>query len=181
MSIHDDIQEMLPGYALGALETDEAARAEAHLASCTRCTLVLEEYRPVASALALTVPTVQPPHDLKARTIQRALARQEAHGARTPTVRSFARPQRSWLAPAFAGVALVIGTGRARLERLADRGAGPPSPGPARSDDCGRLRSRHSANRPWDREGAKRSRQDVRRSRFVRCRAGHSEYASAWQ
>ena len=61
MSIHDDIQELLPGYSLGALEADEAARAKAHLASCARCSGVLGEYRSVATSLAMTVPMASRP------------------------------------------------------------------------------------------------------------------------
>jgi anti-sigma factor RsiW len=107
MSIHDDIQEMLPAYALGALEADEAARADAHLTSCERCSRVLDEYRPVASAIALTVPLIQPPPDLKARTMRRATAKVAAR-----IVEAAAAPPRrwssSWFAPTFAGAALII-------------------------------------------------------------------------
>jgi anti-sigma-K factor RskA len=107
MSIHDDIQEILPAYAIGALEAEDAARADAHLASCERCSRVLEEYRPVAGALALSVPLAQPPGDLKARTMRRALGKVGAEKVGKPVV--YSRPwRRSWFAPAFAGAALVI-------------------------------------------------------------------------
>jgi anti-sigma-K factor RskA len=101
MSIHDDIQEIIPAYVLGALEQEEAARAEAHLGSCERCSYVLEEYSPVASALALAVPMVQPPSGLKSRVMRRALAQEGV-------ARSLTRWQRLGFAPTFAGAALVL-------------------------------------------------------------------------
>jgi anti-sigma-K factor RskA len=108
MSIHDDIQEIIPAYVLGALEQEEAARAGAHLGSCERCTCVLEEYSPVASALALAVPIVPPPSGLKSRVMQRALAQEGAKSFREPVARSLIGWQRLGFAPTFAGAALVL-------------------------------------------------------------------------
>lgn len=108
MSIHDEIQETLPGYALGALEKDEAAKAEAHLASCRTCSAVLEDYRSVADSLALAVPMVEPPRSLRARTMQRALS-----GGKSKVISQLARRtapprQRNWFMPALVGATLVL-------------------------------------------------------------------------
>lgn len=107
MSIHDDIQEIIPSYVLGASEPDEAARAEAHLSTCDRCSRVLAEYQPIATAIAMTVPILHPPGDLKARTMRRAL------GERTTTNVSLWDRIKLWrpgtlFAPALAGAAIVI-------------------------------------------------------------------------
>jgi anti-sigma-K factor RskA len=106
MSIHDDIQEMIPGYTLGAMEQQEAAQAEAHLASCDRCTRVLEEYRPVARALALSVPMIQPPADLKVRTMQLVTEEKARKKAESASLLRLLR-RRSWLTPSFAAAAIV--------------------------------------------------------------------------
>jgi anti-sigma-K factor RskA len=108
MSIHDEIQEMIPAYALGALDSEEMARATAHLASCDRCARLLDEYRPVAESLAFAAPLVALPRDLRARTMQRATRSELSNAPRA----SAARRQSGWprlgLAPVLAGAALVI-------------------------------------------------------------------------
>jgi anti-sigma-K factor RskA len=108
MSIHDDTQVMLPAYALGALEPEEAVRAEAHLASCDRCTGELEGFRVVAGALTLVVPIAQPPRDLKARTMHRALTESASRRTAEPVPSSSPWRRRSWFAPAFAGLAVFV-------------------------------------------------------------------------
>ncbi len=111
MSTHDEIQELIPAYALGALDADETTRIQAHVVSCDRCARVLEEYRSVADSLALAVPLIEPPADLKTRTLRGAVEQN------APAVQSLPRKLRaqplSWwqrlgLAPALAGAALVV-------------------------------------------------------------------------
>lgn len=51
---HDEIQELLGAYALDAVDPDEAAEVEAHLATCSRCGAEVEEHREVAGLLAHT-------------------------------------------------------------------------------------------------------------------------------
>ncbi|HTP17160.1 MAG TPA: zf-HC2 domain-containing protein [Streptosporangiaceae bacterium] len=71
------------GWLLGSLDPDEAGRFREHLDSCAGCLAAAAELRPVARALGMTAPAVQPPSDLQART----LARVEL-AARTATARS---------------------------------------------------------------------------------------------
>ncbi len=73
MSIHDEIQQLIPAYALDILSTDERARVQAHLETCEICRRSLSEYAAVTADLALAVPIVTPPHNLKLRTMERAL------------------------------------------------------------------------------------------------------------
>jgi hypothetical protein len=51
----DLFTEEIPAYALGALDAEEAARLEAHLAGCATCQAELAEFQTVASALAFSV------------------------------------------------------------------------------------------------------------------------------
>lgn len=108
MSIHDEIQEMLPAYALGALEGDDAARTEAHLTTCDTCPSVLEQYRSVAVALAASPPSARPPRDLKARTMQRVLAAEKPRTPARAAARTILPKSRSWFVPALVGAALVF-------------------------------------------------------------------------
>ncbi|MGH9016483.1 MAG: anti-sigma factor domain-containing protein [Acidimicrobiales bacterium] len=49
---HEDIAELLGAYALDAVDGDEAAEIEAHLADCPRCAAELAQHREVAALLA---------------------------------------------------------------------------------------------------------------------------------
>ena len=61
MSEHDQFRELIEGYALGALDANERAALEAHLASgCPECAKALEEARLVVSQLAYLAPPAQP-------------------------------------------------------------------------------------------------------------------------
>ncbi len=108
MPIHEEIQEELPAFALGALPAKEAARIRAHLASCSRCSLVLKEYEPVVDSLAFAVPLADLPPDLKARTMTRVVAQgSQGRDPEPVAVRPAWRQPRS-LAPVLAGAAILI-------------------------------------------------------------------------
>lgn len=49
---HEEIEALLGAYALDAVEPDEAAMIEAHLAECPRCTAEVADHREVAAMLA---------------------------------------------------------------------------------------------------------------------------------
>ncbi len=51
---HDEIQELLGVFALDAVDFDEAAIIEVHLATCPRCRDEVRDHREVASLLAYT-------------------------------------------------------------------------------------------------------------------------------
>jgi hypothetical protein len=52
ISTHDEIAEVLGAYALDAVDADEAAAVEDHLASCPRCRDEVAKHREVAASLA---------------------------------------------------------------------------------------------------------------------------------
>jgi hypothetical protein len=52
MNEHDEIAELLGAYALDAVDADEAAAVEAHLAVCPRCAAEVADHREVAAMLA---------------------------------------------------------------------------------------------------------------------------------
>jgi hypothetical protein len=51
-SPHDEVQELLPWFVNGTLETDEAERVEAHLATCAECRGELAAERQLAEGIA---------------------------------------------------------------------------------------------------------------------------------
>lgn len=54
MNEHDEIADLLGAYALDAVDPDEAAAVEAHLAVCPRCAAEVADHREVAAMLAHT-------------------------------------------------------------------------------------------------------------------------------
>jgi anti-sigma-K factor RskA len=105
MSIHNDIQELIPTYVLDALEPDERARVEAHARACDQCAPVLAEYERVGAALAYSVPPRELPPGLKTRTLLN-LKKQTAAPKRERVVMT---PRRRFgSTPLFAGAALVL-------------------------------------------------------------------------
>ncbi|MHB1535576.1 MAG: zf-HC2 domain-containing protein, partial [Acidimicrobiales bacterium] len=99
---HEDIQELLGAYSLGAADEGERAMVEAHLETCESCRSELEDHRRVAEALRRHASRVSP------------LASAEANGSqelkKSEDVAP-ARPGRRWGVPAVMAVALLIAGG----------------------------------------------------------------------
>lgn len=51
--VHPDIAEALSAFALDALDAGDAADVEAHLSVCAPCRAEVDEFRELASALAV--------------------------------------------------------------------------------------------------------------------------------
>jgi anti-sigma-K factor RskA len=78
----DQFRELIEAYALGALEAEDRAALEAHLAGgCQDCAKAIEEARWVVSQLGYLAPEAQPPDKLKSRLIQ--TVRNETRGAQS--------------------------------------------------------------------------------------------------
>lgn len=81
MSDTDQFRELLEAYALGALDAEDRAAIEAHLAAgCAECTKALEEARWLVSQLAYTAPEAQPSEMLKGRLMKTVRAEANAAG-----------------------------------------------------------------------------------------------------
>jgi len=57
------------GWALGALDPEDAAAFGEHLHSCRQCQAQVAEFAPVARSLALAAPAAEPPPDLELKTL----------------------------------------------------------------------------------------------------------------
>jgi len=123
MSDHQAIRDLLPGYALGCLDAEEAKSVQAHLTGCAACSQTLASFVQVSDRLSLSVPPAEPPRDLEGRImhrIGRRLARQ--------------RPALRWLPrfryPALAALAavLVVGLAIGNILQLAKTPTGPVQP-----------------------------------------------------
>lgn len=65
----NQIEALLPAYALEALEVAERWQVEAHLQTCPECSAALEHYQDAALGLLMAAPEVEPPPRLRARII----------------------------------------------------------------------------------------------------------------
>jgi hypothetical protein len=102
VSDHDQFRELIEAYALGALDEQDRAALEAHLATgCAECAKALEEARWLTSQLAYLAPPAQPSDMLKARLLQKVRA--EANTAKTTASSRTNVPY--WL---WAGVAALL-------------------------------------------------------------------------
>lgn len=60
---HEELEEALPLYAIGALERTERQAIEAHLLSgCATCHAALKDHQTVAALLPFSLTTATPPH-----------------------------------------------------------------------------------------------------------------------
>lgn len=97
-------QDLLPAYALGALEASEGEAVEAHVALCPRCAPIAAGYLRATAALALVAPPTEPPPGLRSRVLQRA-----AQTSQLPPVAPVLGARRLAVAP------LTLLTSRRRL------------------------------------------------------------------
>jgi anti-sigma factor RsiW len=85
----EEFEEISGAYALGAVTPAEREAARAHLATCPKCSLLLEHLQDVVDLLPLAAPQVNPPTSAKDRLL--AAIREEGS---SPTPEPAAGPQR---------------------------------------------------------------------------------------
>jgi anti-sigma-K factor RskA len=65
MALENHVLDLIPAYALSALDETEALAVQAHLETCARCQAEVEAYEEVAGLLPLAAPRSAPPAHLK--------------------------------------------------------------------------------------------------------------------
>jgi anti-sigma-K factor RskA len=71
---HEELEVLVSLHALDALEPDEAAAVEAHLADCEACRTAYDAALETAGMLALSAPDATPPAELRERILTAARA-----------------------------------------------------------------------------------------------------------
>jgi anti-sigma-K factor RskA len=82
MSNKEHVIELLPAYALGALDGREAEQVQSHLLTCSACQDELRELEEITNDLSLAVAEVDPPPSLR----QELMARIEPPQTKTETI-----------------------------------------------------------------------------------------------
>lgn len=77
--MNEHIDELIAAYALDALDDDERALAQSHLAGCDRCRKQVGETREIVNSLPLELEPVAPDPSLKQRVLAIAAEPVEAH------------------------------------------------------------------------------------------------------
>jgi anti-sigma-K factor RskA len=101
----ETLLQLIPAYALDALDADERAAVEAQLVGDSEAQALLAEYQQLSAALVLAVPARPAPAHLNADLRQRLAARRPAVTPK-PIRRNI---QARWLAAAAALLALILG------------------------------------------------------------------------
>ncbi len=76
------VEDLIPAYALGALEADERQALESHADQCTYCNALLRHHLETVGVLATAVPSATPPPELR----ERILAEADTYVAHRPSV-----------------------------------------------------------------------------------------------
>src|SRR5579859_154341 len=101
----DQFHDLLEGYALGALDPEERAALEAHLASgCADCAKAVEEARWLVSQLAYAAPEAAPSDMLKGRLMQTVRAEAQTQSETKPHVLPRKNDVPFWLWAAVAAL-----------------------------------------------------------------------------
>jgi len=82
----EEFEDISGAFALDAITPAEQQAAEAHLASCAKCTRLFQEMRGVVSLLPLSVPQISPPPSLQGRILS-AIQNESKSTSSQPTQR----------------------------------------------------------------------------------------------
>jgi len=101
------VLDLLPAYALGSLDADEAGYVEEHLLSCWICRAESSTFQDVAEQLSFAAPAEVPSTDLKERLLQRV---QKVRPQPRVSAQATRRPWLERLLPIWglASLALII-------------------------------------------------------------------------
>jgi anti-sigma-K factor RskA len=105
---HQEFRDLLPGYALGALDPGELRLIETHLQSCNACQQELRDFELVEDGLLEATPPAAPPAHLRSRLAKSLTDSRETRP--TPIAASAKRnffSGLSWL-PLATGLAAII-------------------------------------------------------------------------
>jgi anti-sigma-K factor RskA len=105
---HDELSQLAPAYALGALDPDERRAFETHLSRCDACAAEVRSLARVTAGLAQTPIQLSPRPELRDRVLSAVGAAAATHRVRTMPAPRSAPAVATWL-PAAAVLVLAAG------------------------------------------------------------------------
>lgn len=103
----EEFEELSGAYVLGAITPEERWAAQAHLATCAKCSTLMQGLSAAASILPLTAPQVAPSPALKERLME-AIRRESQPIALRPQTRQITRRRAGWATRLLAVAALLF-------------------------------------------------------------------------
>jgi anti-sigma-K factor RskA len=103
----EEFEELSGAYVLGAITPEEYRTAQAHLATCAKCSSLLQGLNAAASVLPLTAPQVEPSPALKERVME-AIRRESQPIPLRPLTRQIPRRRAGWATRLLAVAALLF-------------------------------------------------------------------------
>ncbi len=127
---HDEFKDLVPLYALGALDGEDLARFRDHVAGCDDCRARLREHERAAVELAASLPPIRPSPGLRARVLA-AAAGPSRHGRAIRWVAGLAAAAAAVLLAAVIGLRRDLEKAEEELEffRTASVAFMKPNPG----------------------------------------------------
>jgi hypothetical protein len=124
------VDDLVPGYALGALEADEVAAVDAHVRACSSCERSLADAQRTTGMLPFIVPMQKPPVDSKV-----ALFARVAHAQRAAAASSLPLPAiETWRTPTIpSSTSAEFANARFAESASSPAGAAPAAPRGSRS------------------------------------------------
>ncbi len=110
MTICEELEELIPAYALDAVDPADRARIETHLPRCRRCSLLVESYQPVTDLLLYAAKPAEPRAELKYRVLAATLPQRRVAPAPAafPLAQLTAGISSFFRAPALTALALLL-------------------------------------------------------------------------
>ncbi len=106
MSEHEEIENLIAAWVLGATSPDESQKVAAHLDSCTSCRTAVARFRRIIDVVPLAVEEVEPPAGLRQRILAIAAEAPRAAAAPAGSVVPISRRRRRITVPRFGRVPL---------------------------------------------------------------------------
>ncbi len=103
----EEFEELSGAYALGAITPEEHRAAQAHLATCAKCSSLMQGLNAAASILPLTAPQVAPSPALKERVME-AIRRESQPIPLRPQTRQITGRRAGWATRLLAVAALLF-------------------------------------------------------------------------
>ena len=103
----EEFEELSGAYVLDAITPEERRAAQAHLATCVKCSHLVQELRAAASVLPLTAPQVTPSPALKERVME-AIRRESRPILLRPRASQPNRRRTGWVTRLLAVAALLL-------------------------------------------------------------------------
>lgn len=92
MTLHEQVDELVAAYSLGAVDTAEAALVRRHLPDCVECQDTLLRMTEVVAVLPLSLEEIEPPRELRDRILSGIAATDARPAAAAPRILADTEP-----------------------------------------------------------------------------------------